>query len=272
MKTRKEVENLIGVTRKTLRGYDEEGLLSPTIKKPQWKYDDEAIRKLAFIQVFVEVGYSRKKIKSILDSTEKNFEAVLDEVLVELNRKKERINGMINSVKSMKSISKLPISILESLAKADVDKVYGVDGFSEALRAEFNVYSSFNEDEAEFMQMLSPLIISVQSIAFLKDEGLESKKVINCFNGFVSVFWEFLNKICDQYDDDFVDELLGKTDDEFANDMSKAFINMLDSMDIHEVLETRCGPGSYDFVKQVFQKYKLKKPAMRKDDNNGQLQ
>ena len=65
-----EVCRKIGVTRRTLQGYNELGLVKPSAKTEAgyWLYDEESIGKLAIIQVFVEIGYKRAQIKKILKS------------------------------------------------------------------------------------------------------------------------------------------------------------------------------------------------------------
>lgn len=69
MKRSSEVCKIVGITKKTLRGYDGMKLLHPTEKTEAgyWLYD-EAIRKLVFIQMLVEVGCKRKEIKALMKS------------------------------------------------------------------------------------------------------------------------------------------------------------------------------------------------------------
>ena len=59
MKTAKELQKILGVTRKALRVYDEIGLLCPIVKprgnKP-WLYDDNAVQKLLLITIYTEIG------------------------------------------------------------------------------------------------------------------------------------------------------------------------------------------------------------------------
>lgn len=63
-----EVCKIIGVTRRTLQEYNTIGLLHPSDKTEAgyWLYDENAIQKLMLIQIFVQCGYKRKKIKDIL--------------------------------------------------------------------------------------------------------------------------------------------------------------------------------------------------------------
>lgn len=69
MKKLSEVCKIVGVTRRTLQEYDKVGLLKPTsiTAGGYWLYDD-AIQKLLLIQIFVEVGYEHKTIKTLLES------------------------------------------------------------------------------------------------------------------------------------------------------------------------------------------------------------
>ena len=55
---------MFGITRKTLRGYADIGLVQPTDKTEAgyWLYDDDSIRIIAFIQLMIECGYTRKEI------------------------------------------------------------------------------------------------------------------------------------------------------------------------------------------------------------------
>ena len=70
MKKNSEVCKMMGVTRRTLQEYNRIGLLKPTSKTESgyWLYDDDALQKLTLIRVFIECGYERKRIKSLLDS------------------------------------------------------------------------------------------------------------------------------------------------------------------------------------------------------------
>lgn len=107
MKTVRELCDLVGVTRKTLRGYDEIGLLSPTIKSEEgnkiWLYDDRAVLELIGIQAFVEAGFERKKIKQLQDETGVSLASAIDEAIEALEEKKRRIEGTIRYFQTMKA-------------------------------------------------------------------------------------------------------------------------------------------------------------------------
>ena len=90
MKTLSQVCRIVGTTRKTLRGYDEIGLLRPTSKTENgyWLYDDPAISKLKFIQIFADAGYERSMIKEIVENPAADFLDEYDKVIKSLEERK----------------------------------------------------------------------------------------------------------------------------------------------------------------------------------------
>ena len=78
MKSFSDVCKIIGISRKTLRGYNEIGLVHPVRSgaippenekdlRPQY-YTDEDVNKLMLAQIFAEAGYTRKEIKENANS------------------------------------------------------------------------------------------------------------------------------------------------------------------------------------------------------------
>ena len=110
MKKLSEVCKIVGVTRRTLQEYDKIGLLKPTSKTESgyWLYDDTAIQTLILIQIFVEGGYERKAIKSLLESHTLDMIEEFDHLIGTLEEKRKRIDGMINTIRTLKITAKLP--------------------------------------------------------------------------------------------------------------------------------------------------------------------
>lgn len=109
-----EVCKLVGVTRRTLQEYanPKVDLLQPTQKTEAgyWMYDDAAVQRLVLIQIFVEAGYERKKIKAILDSDDFDLESEFEKITDILKAKRKQIDGMINTMETIKMSFKLPLS------------------------------------------------------------------------------------------------------------------------------------------------------------------
>ncbi|MCR4607814.1 MAG: MerR family transcriptional regulator [Oscillospiraceae bacterium] len=113
MRKLSEVCRITGLTPRALRGYAEVGLLQPTAKEgtgEYWYYDDQALEKLFLIQMFVEVGYTRRQIKEILDSKKFDFAAVLKKATAMLEEKKQKLENMIQYSRILKLLADLPKS------------------------------------------------------------------------------------------------------------------------------------------------------------------
>lgn len=191
MKTVREVCELVGVTRKTLRGYDEMGLLSPTIKSESgnksWLYDDQAVLKLVGIQAFVEAGYGRKEIKEIQESTTITLEAAIDDAIVSLEDRKHRLEGMIRYFKSMKVMVQSQAADPGVSAREVLEQFHEGWNFSQLFHSaveEMASDTSWDESEAE---VYVSLFSAFSELSFLKDEAPDSIAVQDC-----------TAKVCDQ--------------------------------------------------------------------------
>ena len=92
MKKLSEVTKLTGVSRRALQEYDRLDLVNPSGKTEAgyWLYDDAAIQRILLVQVFVEAGYERKRIKQIIDSEDFDIDKELNKVVEMLEEKKTK--------------------------------------------------------------------------------------------------------------------------------------------------------------------------------------
>ncbi len=100
MHTVKEIAELTGVSTRTLRYYDEIGLLPPTCKNEAGYrlYDDKALERLQQILFFREFEISLKEIKSILEHPDFDRNQILQmqrKMLVKKKRRNSRNGKMI---------------------------------------------------------------------------------------------------------------------------------------------------------------------------------
>lgn len=100
MKTIKEVSKLTGLSIRTLRYYDEIGLLKPTAYKESGYrlYNDKALEKLQEIMFFRELELPLTKIKEIMDHPNYDKEQALSAQKSLLERKRNRLNGIIELI------------------------------------------------------------------------------------------------------------------------------------------------------------------------------
>ena len=100
MKTIKEVAKLTGLSIRTLRYYDEIGLLKPTActEAGYRLYDDEALKKLQEIMFFRELDFSLTDIKYIMENPGYDKEQAMLAQKSMLERKRNRLNGIIELI------------------------------------------------------------------------------------------------------------------------------------------------------------------------------
>lgn len=93
MKTIRDIEKLLGITRRSLQEYDKIGLLHPSARNQYGHilYDDEAIKKLMLIKIFVECGYKRKEIISFFEKSDEEKADEYKKLIRILRDKRKRI-------------------------------------------------------------------------------------------------------------------------------------------------------------------------------------
>lgn len=104
MRTVKEISQLTGISIRTLRYYDEIGLLKPTrISENQYRlYDDKALEKLQEIMFFKEMDIPLKTIKKLLENPELDRKEILLFQKNLLERKRNRLNGIIELIEDVR--------------------------------------------------------------------------------------------------------------------------------------------------------------------------
>lgn len=97
MKTVKEMAQITGLSIRTLRYYDEIGLLKPTQLTPAGYrlYDDKALEKSMEIMFFRELDIPLATVKEIMDSPHYDKEQALLTQKSLLEQKRNRLNGII---------------------------------------------------------------------------------------------------------------------------------------------------------------------------------
>ncbi len=100
MKTVKAVSEITGVSIRTLRYYDEIGLLKPTeLTEAGYRlYDNKALERLQEIMFFRELEIPLTDIKKIMDNPNYNKEQALLTQQALLEQKRNRLNGIIELI------------------------------------------------------------------------------------------------------------------------------------------------------------------------------
>ncbi len=123
MKTVKDVSEITGLSIRTLRYYDEIGLLKPTeLTEAGYRlYDDKALEKLQEIMFFKELDVPLTVIKKIMDDPNYDKEQALSAHKSVLEQKRNRLNGIIELITDvMKGVNTMSF---EAFTNDDVRKM-----------------------------------------------------------------------------------------------------------------------------------------------------
>lgn len=123
MKTVKDMSQITGVSIRTLRYYDEIGLLKPTeLTAAGYRlYDNKALEKLQEIMFFRELEIPLMEIKKIMDQPDYNKEQVLLTQKTLLEHKRNRLNGIIELITDvMRGVNTMSF---EAFTNEDIQKM-----------------------------------------------------------------------------------------------------------------------------------------------------
>lgn len=172
-----ELAKLAGISTRTLRHYEDMGLLHPKrLKDSNYRiYDEELVNQLQHILILKEMGFDLDLIKKMMkDIDESKRMRMLEEHLLSLEQKKNQINLLINNVnttiKAMKGEIKMKdqdkfeglkdkmISDNDALYKDEVIERWGKDAYESSRKA----FKNFTKEQFdELNQCASDIITSL---------------------------------------------------------------------------------------------------------------
>lgn len=105
MKTLKEVCVECGVTRRTIQGYEEMGLVIATSKNKYGHllYDQKARERISRIRLYQQLGFAKKEIKDIIDAPKHVVKETLEKQLMVLKQEQAMKELLIEKVKEILS-------------------------------------------------------------------------------------------------------------------------------------------------------------------------
>jgi len=213
MKSLNEVTKFSGVSRRTLRYYDEIGLLPPSaIKESGYRhYDDESLLRLWHILFYKELGLSLDDIRLLLDSPKESEKVVLQKHKQILLEKQSQLYKMMLSIDRILN-DEFDISMLRDFDKNKI----------EAAKKKFAKQScDQNGSEDALHNFFRPLAQS----------GLiDTKSIVEKVTKIMSIDWEKFLVLSEEVNDKFhkamkdgPDSLAAKT----AVTVFREFVNKL---------------------------------------------
>ena len=262
MKTVKDLCKATGVTRKTLRGYNDIGLLCPVnLDKKQNKnsallYDDSALTILKIILIYTEAGYERKEIKQIFDSVgpEQAFMSQYKNLKDALLERRRQIDGMINYLDLLTSVSqKLPEAALRAFAGKDFSWPDKLGNFSKVLHETVDRLSEFSNADMDEMVTYFPFLYKLMAIDALRELPPDSKDVQECVHSLVVDMLELVD-----FDHEFEDATECPEEVKFFIGIFAVMASLKELSGEQEAAEMKSyffKDGDFTFVKQALQQY-----------------
>lgn len=254
MKRLSEVCKIVGVTRRTLQEYDKVGLLKPTsaTEAGYWLYDDAAIQKLILIQIFVEVGYERKTIKALLESPTLDMLEEFDRLIDTLEKKRKRIDGMINTIKTLKLTAKLPESTLRAMGNMDVTRIYRDKIFASYLEDSIANAAEYTEADSAEAELYMPFWYNLVALGCLMGMPEDSAQV----QSVVEQSYRDMIEMAKEDEDDSDEDL---TDAELAEAFLEGIHEMVNDPELLQMVELQCGEGAAAYIIRAVQVFSDRK-------------
>ena len=201
-----KLSEISGVSSRTLRYYDEIGLLKPSfINESGYRYyDDKEVALLQQILFYKERGFDLHTIKEIIYRKDFDLSSALEEHLVSLEEEKKKIDSMINSVKlSIKSLKgeynmsdkdkfevfkKNLIDKNERTYGKEIREKYGDDSIDESNRKMLNM----NEEDYKIFKELEENILTLVEKCVKENLDLDSKEakeLANMHQKWIKMTW-----------------------------------------------------------------------------------
>ena len=99
-RTLREIYEEYGISRRTIQGYEKEGLVQATdkMKRGYLLYNEEMVERMMQIRFYQDIGYRVRQIKDIIDATNDIKKESLEVKLEELKAEKNKINDLIHQL------------------------------------------------------------------------------------------------------------------------------------------------------------------------------
>ena len=185
MKTVKEISKITGISIRTLRYYDEIGLLKPArVTEAGYRlYDDKELEKLQEILFYKELEIPLADIKKVMENPEYDKQKALAVQKSFLERKRNRLNGIIELIDDvMKGVNTMSFG---AFTEEDVKKMIDHSLELQSQESLDTIIEQFGSLENYRASMKENLKDESRTAELIKIYGSKIYcKCIKCCNGF----------------------------------------------------------------------------------------
>lgn len=115
---RRDIMNEFHISRRVIEGYEEIGLVKPTLKNSMgtYLYDEKAFKRIGFIRLCQKMGFKVKEVKEFIDKPN-------EEVKRKLNLQAEEIR---RSIKTKNQLLKITCTLASSDNPKESNKIFEI--------------------------------------------------------------------------------------------------------------------------------------------------
>lgn len=276
MKTVKDVSRITKVSIRTLRYYDEIGLLKPTeLTDAGYRlYDNRALERLQEIMFFKELEIPLEDIKNIMDHPDYDREQVLLTQKALLEQKRNRLNGIIELITDVlkgvntmnfeafndEEVEKILDHTLQCMSKESlkeqIQKYGTIEKYREQLASGFSNGQAFADVFKWYggkEKAMEAILQSTGDTENLNQERDENAKIYRQFmevkeSGNESAQREVVERLAENYKKMFhLDNARN-----ILLDLAKEYLNY---PELAEITDNQFGVGCSEYVAHAIQKY-----------------
>ncbi|MBP5580982.1 MAG: MerR family transcriptional regulator [Ruminococcus sp.] len=190
MMTVKQFSELTGVSIRTLRYYDEIGLLSPAshTEGGYRLYDDTALERLQQILLFRELEFPLKDIVRIVSSPDFDRKKALEQQIELLELKRKRLDDLIGFARGIKLLgvravdfSAFDTSKIDEYTKRAKEKWGNTQAYEE-----FSQKKRTEDENAEVMERFMALFAEFGELKSGSPESDEAQAMVKKLQGFIT--------------------------------------------------------------------------------------
>ena len=103
MKTLRQLHDSLGVTRRAMQGYEQEGLVTPSgrNKYGHLLYDEMAQERVARIRLYQQLGFRRKEIAELLDAPAQVVKDALEACILRMEQEQKKQAELMEQAKAL---------------------------------------------------------------------------------------------------------------------------------------------------------------------------
>lgn len=135
----KWVENNMGITRRTLRYYEEKGLLPKNQNSEYRNYSEDDLKRIWLIKTFLSIGFTTKELKNLSDDSEDIFYDMMSKKIEDLEKDLEKKQLILDLARTMKISGRIP----------DIKKIGTIlfDDFFDLSKEKFQIKKNISVDK-----------------------------------------------------------------------------------------------------------------------------